>query len=184
MEDYFRELIRGIDSSLIDEWERLKNPDFVAAEIAEKPARPASFDITRDTVAFKRLIRTAILGFLQDIAAGDAEAARERIAASVEGTSGDESTNQAEVRRIEREFTAYFEQRHRFRLDPEGRSVKHTYFAEETTSSPVWQVAQILVDPEALNDWEARFEISLSESRAHNQPSLKFLEVKPVGSID
>ena len=50
MEDYFRELIRGIDSSLLEEWERLKNPDFVAATTSDtdKPARPASFDITRD----------------------------------------------------------------------------------------------------------------------------------------
>src|SRR6187551_2934326 len=42
MEEYFRELIRGIDSSLIDEWERLRNPEFVATETTDKPARPAS----------------------------------------------------------------------------------------------------------------------------------------------
>ncbi|HEY4249167.1 MAG TPA: DUF3516 domain-containing protein [Lacunisphaera sp.] len=182
MEEYFRELIRGIDSSLIDEWERLKNPDFIAAETAAKPARPTSFDITRDSAAFKRLVRTAILGFLQDIAAGDAEAARSRIAASVEDAATDESVHQAEVRRIECEFTAYFEQHHRFRLDPEGRSGKHTYFTEETAHSQIWRVAQILVDPESLNDWEARFEVSLPDSRAGNRPSLKFLEVKPVGA--
>ncbi|MEO6992530.1 MAG: DUF3516 domain-containing protein, partial [Lacunisphaera sp.] len=183
MEEYFRELIRGIDSSLIDEWERLKNPDFVSAETADKPARPASFDVTRDPVAFKRLVRTAILGFLQDIAAGDAEAARARLASSIENAATDESANQIEVRRIEREFTAYFEQRHRFRLDPEGRSVKHTYFATEATPAAIWPVAQILVDPESLNDWEVRFEVSLPDSRSDNRPSLKFLEVKPVGVI-
>src|SRR4051812_7289698 len=69
MEDYFRELIRGIDSSLLDEWERLKNPEFVSADTADKPDRPASFDITRDDAAFRRLVRIAILGFLQDVAA-------------------------------------------------------------------------------------------------------------------
>ncbi len=182
MEEYFRELIHGIDSSLIDEWERLKNPGFVAAEIADKPARPTSFDVTRDPVAFKRLVRTAILGFLQDIAAGDAEAARARLAASPESVATGQSANQTEVRRIEREFTAYFEQRHRFRLDPEGRSAKHTYFTEESGHSQIWRVAQILVDPESLNDWEARFEVSLPDSRTENRPSLKFLETKPVGA--
>ena len=182
MEEYFRELIHGIDSSLIDEWERLKNPGFVAAEIADKPARPTSFDVTRDPVAFKRLVRTAILGFLQDIAAGDAEAPRARLAASPESVATGQSANQTEVRRIEREFTAYFEQRHRFRLDPEGRSAKHTYFTEESGHSQIWRVAQILVDPESLNDWEARFEVSLPDSRTENRPSLKFLETKPVGA--
>src|SRR5205814_1008653 len=69
MEDYFRELIRGIDSSLLEEWERMRNPEFVAASAEDKPARPATFDITRDVAAFRRLVRTAIFGFLQDVAA-------------------------------------------------------------------------------------------------------------------
>ena len=35
METYFRELIRGIDSSLLEEWERLRNPDYVAEALAD-----------------------------------------------------------------------------------------------------------------------------------------------------
>ena len=122
MEEYFRELIRGIDSSLLDEWERLKNPDFVALELEAKPARPASFDITRDPAAFKRLVRVAVLGFLQDAAARDWEGARLRFATTATG-AGEETANLAEARRIEKEFTAYFDARGRFRLDPEGRAV-------------------------------------------------------------
>jgi superfamily II RNA helicase len=89
MEDYFRELIRGIDSSLLEEWERLRNPEFVATETSDKPARPASFDITRDTAAFKRAIRTAVLGFLQDVAARDWEAAAARVAAPTAPSSAE-----------------------------------------------------------------------------------------------
>src|SRR5687767_1003782 len=86
MEDYFRELIRGIDSSLLEEWERLRNPDFVASDSADgRPARPATFDITRDTVAFRRLVRTAIFGFLQDVAARDWESAASRLATGEAG---------------------------------------------------------------------------------------------------
>jgi hypothetical protein len=126
MEDYFRELIRGIDSSLLDEWERLKNPDFVAAELGGKPARPASFDITRDADAFRRLA---------------------------------------------------------------GPSVKHTHISEDSSQpsalSPqlekIWQIAQVLADPEEQNDWEARFEVSLAASRVENRPVIKFLAVRPVG---
>ena len=184
MEEYFRELIRGIDSSLIDEWERLKNPDFVAAETADKPARPMSFDITRDTAAFKRLIRTAILGFLQDIAAGEAEAARLRFAPPAPPAI-DEAANLVETRRIEKEFTAFFEQRSRFRLDPEGRATKHTYFEEhEPSDGPSWPVAQTLADPEGLNDWEARFVIQLEKSRAENRAVLDFIDVRPIGSSE
>jgi len=179
MEDYFRELIRGIDSSLLDEWERLKNPEFIATEADAKPARPASFDITRDADAFRRLVRTALLGFLQDVAARDWEAASQRLLPSPEPVEG------AEARRIEKEFTAYFEARGRFRLDPEGRAVKHTHFDEQGAGSMepgVWAIAQVLADVDGQNDWEARFEVSLTESRKENRPVLRFIATRPVGA--
>jgi hypothetical protein len=176
MEDYFRELIRGIDSSLLDEWERLKNPGFVAAEQVGKPARPASFDITRDADAFRRLVRTALLGFLQDVAARDWESAAERVAVAGVADPG----ASAESRRIEKEFTAYFDARGRFRLDPEGRAAKHTHVLESDES--IWQIAHVLVDTEGQNDWEARFELSVTESRHENRPILRFLATRPVGA--
>jgi hypothetical protein len=176
MEDYFRELIRGIDSSLLDEWERLKNPGFVAAEQVGKPARPASFDITRDADAFRRLVRTALLGFLQEVAARDWESAAERVAVAGVADPG----ASAESRRIEKEFTAYFDVRGRFRLDPEGRAAKHTHVLESDES--IWQIAHVLVDTEGQNDWEARFELSVTESRHENRPILRFLATRPVGA--
>lgn len=188
MEDYFRELIRGIDSSLLDEWERLRNPDFVAADTADKPARPAAFDITRDTAAFRRLARVAVLGFLQDAAARDWDAAAARVQTIAPGPSGAPAAEAekdaafiALSRRIEREFGAYFDARGRFRLDPEGRAAKHTYI-DDTATEGAWEIAQVLVDPEGLDDWEVRFTLSLAESRAANGPVLRFEGVGAIGS--
>ncbi|MES1168490.1 MAG: DUF3516 domain-containing protein, partial [Oleiharenicola lentus] len=163
---------------------------------------PASFDITRDLAAFQRLVRTAVLGFLQDVAARDWEGAVERFAptvtglATVAGVACPEpgrradpgSSNLAESRRIEKEFAAYFDARGRFRLDPEGRAVKHTHISGDggqTTEDrgKVWQIAQVLADPEELNDWEARFSVSLDRSRAENRPVIEFLAVRPVGEL-
>jgi len=185
MEDYFRELIRGIDSSLLDEWERLKNPGFVATEQDAKPARPASFDITRDTDAFRRLVRTALLGFLQDVAARDWEAAVARLALDPSPVAGVADPGLAEARQIEKEFTAYFDARGRFRLDPEGRAAKHTHIDEQRAGSMepgVWPIAQVLADMDGQNDWEARFEVSLTESRKKNRPVLRFLATRSVGA--
>ncbi len=185
MEDYFRELIRGIDSSLLDEWERLRNPDFVTAETGDKPARPATFDITRDLEGFRRLVRIALLGFLQDVAARDWEAAAERFLGTGGGEPGVATT---EARRIEKAFAPYFEARGRLRLDPEGRAAKHTHVAEDggptTEGGRKWLIAQVLVDPEDQNDWETRFELSLDESRKENRPVLRFLGVGLIGSTD
>jgi hypothetical protein len=172
MEEYFRELIRGVDSSLLEEWERLRDPNYAQdATAPEKPARPVTFDLTRDRPAFRRLVRTALLGFLQDVAARDWESAAERV--------GDA----AEARRIEEAFRGYFETRGRIRLDPEGRSAKHTHWENaDDPAAETWDVAQVLVDADEQNDWEARFTVSLSESRAQSRPVLRFAQVGEIGA--
>jgi hypothetical protein len=174
MEAYFRELIRGIDSSLLEEWERMKDPDWVAAEISDaKPARPASFDITRDKAAFRRLVRADILTWLQGAMrwqAGGGSASLQHDEAELE--------NQTHYR----EFEPYFAERGRFRLDPEGRSAKHTHW-DETAESGSWRVAQVLVDYDGHNDWEAVFTVSLNESRQENRAVVKFESVRAIGAI-
>jgi hypothetical protein len=157
----------------------LKNPEFVSADATDKPARPASFDITRDDAAFRRLVRIAILGFLQDVAARDWEAARVRLL-SENAPATDEMVNLAETRRLEKAFAPYFEARTRFRLDPEGRSAKHTHFLTDDSKS--WSIAQVMADIEEQNDWEARFTVSLDKSRAENRAVVEFIEVKPIGA--
>jgi hypothetical protein len=175
MELYFRELIRGIDSSLLEEWERLRDPDYVAAEATpDKPARPASHDLTRDRAGFRRLVRTAVLGFLQDVAARDWDGAASRL-----GTGSDEDP--ALPRRIEDAFQPYFEARGRFRLDPEGRAAKHTHFDEEDVAR--WTVAQVLVDPAGADDHEVVFTVSLPDSRRLDRVALGFGAVREIGSF-
>lgn len=187
MEDYFRELIRGVDSSLLEEWERLRNPELVVAEAAEKPARPASFDVTRDRAGFRKLVRAAVLGFLQDVAARDWEAAVERLAENGGRTTEDGGQTEAErelelkraARRVEDAFRGYWEARGRFRLDPEGRASANTH--RDESDAETWHVAQVLVDTEGLNDWEARFTVVLGESRAAGEAVVRFEGVAPVG---
>lgn len=190
MEDYFRELIRGIDSSLLEEWERLRNPDFIAAATtgdgSDKPARPASFDLTRDVASFRRLVRTAIFGFLQDVAARDWESAASRLATGEAGGTLEGVPMSPEAKRIEAAFNPYFDARLRFRLDPEGRSTKHTHWTDDggiaTDGGPQWAVAQVLIDSAEANDWEARFTVPLAASRAENRAVVRFETVAAIGT--
>ena len=189
MEDYFRELIRGIDSSLLEEWERLKNPDFIPAATsdADQPARPASFDITRDAPTFRRLVRTAVFGFLQDVAAREFDSALSRLRTGEAAAPADNDPISPDARKLEAAFAAYFDARTRFRLDPEGRSAKHTHWSEDNAAPTAdggrqWLVAQVLIDAEEQNDWEATFTISLAESRAQNRAVVSFSGVGPIGT--
>ncbi len=177
MELYFRELIRGVDASLLEEWERLRNPDFVATDSEEKPLRPMSFDITRDQTEFRRQSRLLMLSVLQDVAARDWEAAAERCAPPAD-TPDEEVTKRA--RRLEDAFLPYFDAHGRFRLDPEGRSAKHTYWDDSDLPATLY-VSQVLVDVDEDNDWEARFEVDLPASRAASAVVLRFSEVATIG---
>lgn len=170
LEDHLRELIRGVDSSLLEEWENLLHPGTSPSAEPAAPRPPP--DITRDRAAFRRLARVAVLGVLQDAAARDWEAVADRLGAA---------EDPAAARRAETLFGAYFDARGRLRLDPEGRSTKHTHWLEEEPERSLG-LAQVLVDPEEANDWEARFTIDLAASRRTGRVVLKLDSVGAIGA--
>jgi hypothetical protein len=86
MELYLGTLIRQVDSSLLDEWEKMRDPNYEARIAAGRSAiagvdlRPpgaeeAAQDITRDTKAFIAAIRNRIFTFLRAWVVEDFEAA-------------------------------------------------------------------------------------------------------------
>lgn len=176
METYLRELIRGVDSSLLEEWERLRNPDFVAADAADKPARPITFDITRDTAEFRRLTRTLVLSILQDVAAGDWENAASKLAAE----DGSAAAFEELARVVEKHFMPFFEAHGRLRLDPEGRAAKHTHWSDPTGQG--WDVSHTLIDPADENNWEVRLTVLRERSRAEARPVLVWRGVSLIGA--
>ena len=73
-------MIRQVDSSLLEEWERLNDPNYQppgeeAPEVRPPGWEEAARDITRDATAFTALIRTRVFAFLRALAGGDADAA-------------------------------------------------------------------------------------------------------------
>ena len=108
MELYLQTLLRQVDSSLLDEWAKMRNPDYetrIAAERARtagvdlRPpgAEEAAADITRDTKAFTAAIRNRVFTFLRGLVIGDFEAAR-GVLADME-PRGDAAGNEAAGRR-------------------------------------------------------------------------------------
>lgn len=180
LEDYFRELIRSVDSSLLEEWERLRNPEFVSIDQPEKPARPSSYDVTRDVPAFKRLIRTSVFGVLQDAAAGNWESAAARIATGEAGECGDEAPLSEAARKIASMFEPYFEARTRFLLDPTGRAAQNSHW-DESSAPDFWRLSQVLVDPASFNDWEAVFSVDLPASRSAQRAVLRLETIHMIG---
>src|SRR6185436_11004325 len=78
MELYLGTMIRQVDSSLLDEWEKMRDPNYrpdEAKEVRPPGAEEAAQDITRDTKAFTAAIRNRIFTFLRGLVIEDYEQA-------------------------------------------------------------------------------------------------------------
>jgi hypothetical protein len=169
MELYLGTMIRQVDSSLLDEWEKMRDPNYQRAETKEvRPpgAEEAEADITRDTKAFTAAIRNRIFTFLRGLVNGDFEEALTNFTSSID-PEGQPWT----AERLQLILDAYHADHDHVCLDPNARNVRHTYVVPSEDKKS-WRVQQMLVDPEEHNDWVAEFEVDLAESRKRGEPAL------------
>jgi hypothetical protein len=178
MELYLRAMLRGVDSSLADEWERMRDPGYVPpeprgprAQNLRPPGADEAADVTRDAKAFTAAVRTRVFTFLRAWSIGrhdDALAALDAPAGQDdEAWTADRLRAAADGYRVEHE---------RLRLDPEARNLRHTY-VRPAEDGATWLVQQMLVDPEEHNDWVAEFVVDLAASRALDRPHLRLLRI-------
>jgi superfamily II RNA helicase len=177
MELYLGTMIRQVDSSLLDEWEKMRDPNYLRAETKEvRPpgAEAAEADITRDAGAFTAAIRHRIFSFLRGLVIGDFEQALAHL------TSPNDLDGQPwSAERLQQALDAYRAEHERIALDPEARNARHTYVTP-SEDKKTWRVQQMLVDPEAHNDWVAEFVVDLDESRKLTEPSVR---LRRIGSL-
>ncbi len=168
IEDWLAGLLRGTDSSLLDEWERMKNPDWQATDEDSANQVPEVIDITKNKREFTALIRAEIFHFLRSLAAGKYDAA----AALVPGWTAEQLV---EV------MAAYTEEHERITLDPEARNHRHTYITPDDAAG-IWTIAQVLIDPEELNDWQASFLVDKDLAKEEGKPTLQLISLAPIAA--
>jgi superfamily II RNA helicase len=207
MELYLGTMLRQVDSSLLDEWEKMRDPKYEARIAAERSAtagldlRPpgaeeAAQDITRDTKAFTAVIRNRIFTFLRGLVIGDYEAALASLEVGRAGSplpaaagtglevqrDRDPAPSHEEpwtADRLAHILDAYHAEHERICLDPNARNLRHTYVTP-SEDKKTWRVQQMLVDPEEHNDWVAEFEVDLAQSRASGEPVMR---LRKIGSL-
>jgi superfamily II RNA helicase len=165
MEAWIAGVLRGTDSSLLDEWERMRDPNFKPDEQAEKPAEAP--DITRNKREFTALIRTEIFRFLRPLVV-------ENYAQAIATVS---STLNADA--LAALLEPYYAEHERIRLDNEARNGRHTY-VEPSEDNQSWRICQVLIDPEDLNDWQAEFTVDLAQAREDGKPTLVLTTVRKI----
>ncbi|HYE31509.1 MAG TPA: DUF3516 domain-containing protein [Methylomirabilota bacterium] len=171
MEVYLRQMIRQVDSSLMEEWERMQNPDAFVTREEAAPEMPkvAPPDITRDEKQFTAAIRDRIFSFLRACVNQDYETALEALSDAEAWT----------VKTLETAVDAYFEKHAQLRLNPEARNIRHTYVTP-SEDKQTWRLQQMLLDESEENDWVAEFEVNLPKSREADSPHLRLIRIGPL----
>ena len=185
METYLGALLRQVDSSLLEEWERMNDPNYRPPTAEETELRPpgweeAARDITRNVEGFTALVRTFIFTFLRALAGGDYDGALLSLGSLPEPAAGAPVPEAWTVDRLRRAHDRFRDAGHaRIRLDPEARNRRHTYIVP-SEDKKTWTVQQMLVDPEDVNDWVAEFAVDLARSREEGAPSILLRRVGPL----
>ena len=186
MQDYLGDMIRRVDSSLLEEWEKMAHPEDYqkrleegsAEDEAEKAfgADKAAADITYDKKRFLGMVRQRIFQIMGNLAKQDFTAVLDSLAddlAEGELLADSTGTPWTEKRLLE-VMASYTAEHHKFRLDVEGRALSHTIVTYE---GDTMHIQQMLQDEEEFNDWSMDFDISLADSREAGMPLLKLSRI-------
>jgi hypothetical protein len=154
-------LVRGVDSSLLDEWEILQHVESAKPGDSEtlQPIQEKRHDITANKHAFHIAIRNEIWPFIRSLARKDYETAGRNFEPNVKPSL------------LEAAMEEYWQQHEAILLDSEARSLKYTQLE---TIDNVFVVRQTLLDPDSDGDWVAEFVVDLEASRAASRPVMTF----------
>jgi len=194
MELYFGTMIRAVDSSLLEEWEQMRDPDYlrrvaaeraaISGEATPEAAAETEADITRDAKAFTAAIRNRIFSFLRCLAIRDFSAATTLLADVPESSPEQAATGALPdsdwtADRLEQVMEDYLKEHQQLLLTPDARNIRHTYVLPSEDARR-WKVQQMLIDPDGHNDWVAEFEVDIEESRKVARPVLKLSKIGPL----
>ncbi|NJQ00127.1 DUF3516 domain-containing protein [Streptomyces sp. PLAI1-29] len=161
------EMVRQVDSSLLDEWEQLANPEEETAEEAQERAdqvRP----VTTNTRAFRVLVRNALFRRVE-------LAALEKYTELGEMDAGSGWDADAWAEAMER----YWEEYDDLGTGPEARG-PGLLRIEEDPEHGLWQVRQTFADPSGDHDWGISGEVDLAASDEESRAVVRVTAVGPL----
>ncbi len=160
LETFFGAIIRAVDSSLVDEWERMRSGGLLSrAEPTDELVPEGSRHVMTDPKAFTVLVRNAVFACVRAVSRKDSALAAEAL-----GT--------VTPLDIEKAFGPYFDVHPMLLASPESR--KTEYF---TLDPKTWVGSQILLDAEDAKDWVFEFRIDRERSIEEGRAVVELLSV-------
>jgi superfamily II RNA helicase len=161
------ELVRQVDSSLLDEWEQLANPEEMTAEEAQERADQVK-PVTANARAFRVLVRNAMFRRVE-------LAALERYdeLAELDSDAGWDADAWADA------MDAYWDEYGELGTGPDARGPKLIQI-EERPGEALWRVRQVFADPEGDHDWGVSAEVDLTASDEQARAVVRVTAVGPL----
>lgn len=163
--EWLGELVRQVDSSLLDEWEQLTSPDQPLELPVAVPARPRP--LTGNERAFTAMVRNALFRRVELFARRDWAALGE-----LDGGAGWKAQDWAEV------GDEYFDEHADVGTGADARGPALLIFDRQPG---VWRVRQILDDPAGDHDWGFEVEVDLEAS---DEEGVAVLRLVDAGRLD
>ena len=160
--EWLGELVRQVDSSLLDEWEELVNP----ADLSDPEAPivpPAPHRLTSNVRAFRTLVRNDLFRRVQLAALEKYEELGE-----LDAASGFTAEAWADA------MNGYFDEHDSLGTDADARSSAMLILDE---GPEVWTVRQIFSDPAGDHDWGISGTVDLDESNEAGEAVLRVIGV-------
>jgi superfamily II RNA helicase len=146
--EWLGELVRQVDSSLVDEWEELVDPTLHAANESVVP--PAPRRLTANVRAFRVMVRNELFRRVQLAALGHWDALGD-----LDASAGFDADAWADA------MAAYWDEHDDLGTGPDARGPSMLVITETPT---VWRVRQIFDDPAGDHDWGISATVDLAES--------------------
>jgi hypothetical protein len=173
-ESFLELIVRHTDSSLLDEWQAMKNPGATPADKSSSLSSKihdlqSTIPYSKNKQAFTRHLRNHVLTLVTALSRYETEAALSLIAHH--DSDGKLWSNE----RLLQQLNTYHTARHQIRLDPEARNARHTHISEDGLT-----IHQTLIDPDDLNDWAIHLTLDLEKSNEARTPVLHLESIAPI----
>ncbi|WP_327191296.1 DEAD/DEAH box helicase [Streptomyces xinghaiensis] len=158
------EMVRQVDSSLLDEWEQLANPEVETAEEAQERADQVK-PVTTNARAFRVLVRNAMFRRVE-------LAAIEKYAelGELDADSGWDADAWADA------METYWDEYDDLGTGPDARGPKLLRI-EEDPEHGLWKVRQTFADPNGDHDWGISAEVDLAASDEEGRAVVRLTDV-------
>jgi hypothetical protein len=165
--EWLGELVRQVDSSLVDEWEELTNPALHEARSGVVP--PAPRRLTGNVRAFRVMVRNELFRRVQLVARSDWDAL-----GALDATAGFDADAWADA------MAPYWDEHDDLGSGADARGPELLLITESPTE---WRVRQIFDDPAGDHDWGISATVDLAESDEAGFAVIRVTAVGPVQGI-